>query len=184
MKKEQNHENNKEWENEDQLYYSEEKVSNIEIEDNKEKERLNAALGCVIGAFIGDSLGSAEEFQSDVDSQDFIKDLSMDGGKFGNGPGQVTDDSELGLCLSQGLNDTLPKFSLENIANYYRQWIESEPFDIGITTKSALRQLNQKTNRLAQRARLGARNYNKESKSNWSFMRSSPLAVWGRRLKP
>ena len=148
----------------------------------KETKRLNAALGCVFGAFIGDSLGSAIEFKTKITNDDLDRALLMKGGIFGNGPGQVTDDSELGMCLLNGVNDALPNFSLERIASYYKKWIESNPFDIGNTTRSAFGPLQGQTHRLAEIAMQASLKHNQNSKSNGSFMRSSPLAVWGRRL--
>ena len=61
--------------------------------------------------------------------------------------GQVTDDSELAMCLMHGLIDDnvpagLPEksnaFYLDNIAKYYRSWYMSDPFDIGQNTSTAL----------------------------------------------
>ena len=91
------------------------------IENILEQERLDKALGCVIGAFIGDTLGSAIEFKSVITQNMLRQALEMNGGVFGNGPGQVTDDSELAMCLLHGLADTAPLFSLESIASYYNR---------------------------------------------------------------
>jgi hypothetical protein len=48
---------------------------------------------------------------------------------------QVTDDSELALCLAQALagSSTPPSSTppLDDIARWYGQWINSPPFDIG-----------------------------------------------------
>ena len=90
-------------------------------EKDLEQERLDKALGCVIGAFIGDTLGSAIEFKSVITQNMLRQALEMNGGVFGNGPGQVTDDSELAMCLLHGLADTAPLFSLESIASYYKR---------------------------------------------------------------
>ena len=151
--------------------------------DNMELCRLNAALGSVFGAFIGDALGSAIEFKKVITPEMLTRTLAMEGGIFGNGPGQVTDDSELAMCLLHGLHDSLPNYSANSIATHYRTWIESNPFDIGNTTRAALGQLYHKSGeRLAEYALGAARTYNQGSKSNGSFMRASPLAVWGRRL--
>ena len=144
--------------------------------------QLNSALGCVFGAFIGDALGSAVEFQRTVSPSDLIRALSMNGGIFGNGPGQVTDDSELAMCILNGICESLPSFSSDSIANYYKQWISSRPFDIGNTTRNAFYTLPNLTNNLAKAAQIASRNYNQDSLSNGSFMRSSPLAVYCRHL--
>lgn len=150
--------------------------------DIVERARLNSALGCVIGAFIGDTLGSALEFKTEISPEMLDKALRMEGGIFGNGHGQVTDDSELAMCIIHGLNDTLPKFSAESIAKYYKKWFLTDPFDIGITTASAFNQFKTKNTKLFQWASQSARNHNQNSLSNGSFMRCSPLAVYCRKL--
>jgi ADP-ribosylglycohydrolase len=47
--------------------------------------------------------------------------------------GQVTDDSELALCLADGLINGNGKLHLDMIAKVYDEWINSHPFDIGTT---------------------------------------------------
>jgi hypothetical protein len=62
-------------------------------------------------------------------------------------PGMLTDDSELASHLLKGLLDYDPKKTLQSqykdllvaIANQYNDWFISPPFDIGHTTRSALR---------------------------------------------
>jgi ADP-ribosyl-[dinitrogen reductase] hydrolase len=147
-----------------------------------EAERLDAALGCVIGAFIGDALGSAIEFKTSISKQMLYECLEMTGGIFGNGPGQVTDDSELAMCLLNGLCGTLPEFSMESIAHYYKLWIRSDPFDLGRTCRSSLGELYNRDPPLVPSVLAAAEQYNKSSQSNGSFMRCSPLAVWCRNL--
>lgn len=64
-------------------------------------------FGCIIGAFIGDSCGSYLEFITNtVDEDQMDECMMMLGGgiAFGKiGSGQVTDDSELAMCLLQGI---------------------------------------------------------------------------------
>lgn len=63
--------------------------------------------------------------------------------------GQITDDSEMAMCLIEGLLDSKEKekgvkiMNLEKIVNFYKQWLLSPPFDIGLTTQSALNPLRQ-----------------------------------------
>lgn len=59
--------------------------------------------------------------------------LAMPGGGVWNvGPGQVTDDSEMALCLLRGLEQGAPPaLPEEAIATCYADWYNSGPFDIG-----------------------------------------------------
>jgi ADP-ribosylglycohydrolase len=63
------------------------------------------AFGCIFGAFIGDSCGSANEFNMNIESEERMDEImTMPGeGPWNLSPGQITDDSELALCLMQGI---------------------------------------------------------------------------------
>ena len=167
--------------------YSKLKLLNEErrsLADDEDLARLDCALGAVIGAFIGDSLGSAVEFQRHVSNDDLIRALSMTKGIFGNGPGQVTDDSELAMCILNGICRTLPNWEADSIAEFYKGWIGSQPFDIGMTTRNAFSYLYdfKEVEGLANVARESANENNQSSLSNGSFMRCSPLAVYCRNM--
>ena len=58
------------------------------------------SYGSMIGAFIGDSLGSFLEFNMGTQREDaVIEGMKMNGGgTWGLAPGQITDDSELAMC--------------------------------------------------------------------------------------
>lgn len=150
--------------------------------DDIEKLRLNCALGCVFGAFIGDALGSALEFKTRITNDMLQSALLMNGGVFGNGSGQVTDDSEMAMSMLTALSESVPRFDPDLIGRHYKYWIISRPFDIGQTTASALRPLRNVESNFWSCASDAAREYNSSSQSNGSFMRSSPLAVFCRKL--
>ena len=154
------------------------------LADEEDLARLDCALGAVIGAFIGDSLGSAVEFQKHVSNDDLNRALSMIGGVFGNGPGQVTDDSELAMCILSGLCRNLPNWNPDYIAEFYKEWIMSNPFDVGMTTRDAFESLPGRNGieGLARKAMRSSKKNNQSSLSNGSFMRCSPLAVYCRNM--
>ena len=65
------------------------------------------------------------------------------GGPHRLGPGQITDDSELAMCLMKGIlksrsEDQNVYLNPNYVAEEYQNWMESPPFDIGFTTRSAL----------------------------------------------
>lgn len=99
------------------------------------------------------------------------------GGPHGVGPGQVTDDSELALCLFQALKDANPKDGLpaQNVAKMYHKWYDSDPFDIGNTCATAM-------SNPPEHMTIKAGLFNTGSKSNGALMRATPIAVWGRDL--
>ena len=53
-------------------------------------------------------------------------------------PLQVSDDSELALCLALGLTEGRPPlYPAEAVARRYGQWYKTRPFDIGQATTAA-----------------------------------------------
>ena len=90
----------------------------------------DATLGCLLGACVGDAAGAVLEFREPPSPTDVDWAMTMPGGGvWGVAPGQITDDSELMLCLAQALAES-PTFDLERIAHHYAAWIDSPPFDI------------------------------------------------------
>ena len=53
-------------------------------------------------------------------------------------PGQITDDSELAMCLMHGLTEGKGKLDPKAIVKYYGLWYKNDPFDIGMTTQNAM----------------------------------------------
>ena len=97
-------------------------------------------------------------------------------------PGQITDDSELMMCLLWGYvdsnkDDSQPRvFDLDALAIRCAMWVNSDPFDIGNTTENALLPLkNDPKYTLAFHA---ANEKNPSSKSNGSLMRCMPHAIF------
>ncbi len=66
---------------------------------------LDRAMGCIVGAFCGDAIGAPLEFNSGhIPADKLEKAMQMDlVGTHHLKPGQITDDSELALCLLHGL---------------------------------------------------------------------------------
>jgi ADP-ribosyl-[dinitrogen reductase] hydrolase len=98
------------------------------------------SLGSVLGAFLGDALGSYYEFQHG--DKDMYKEkvvFNELNPVWGTSPGQITDDSELALSLGYGIIDSISKIpSFNKVAYYYGYWLFSSPFDIGNTTRNAM----------------------------------------------
>ena len=141
------------------------------------------AFGSVIGAFIGDSIGSFTEFRNDVSEEIAEQALLMPGGgPFNVSPGQVTDDSELALSLARGIVDGLKHSNIhEMIARRYGEWLASRPFDKGRTTYLALHTLLEKSSTddgWAEDCIHNSQKHNARSESNGGLMRATPMAVY------
>jgi ADP-ribosyl-[dinitrogen reductase] hydrolase len=93
--------------------------------------------GCVLGAFVGDAAGAYLEFAgiSNINERSVEKALSLvGGGRIQVGPGQITDDSEMAMCLLHAAYDDTQHLNLDLIQKNFGLWLKSPPFDIGYTT--------------------------------------------------
>lgn len=148
--------------------------------------KYKAAMGCLLGALIGDAAGATLEFfERDPTSKDVAWAMSMPGGgDLQVAPGQITDDGELTLCLARALAEC-DRFDLEIIARHYAEWVESRPFDMGFTTSYSLgsyRDVDVAEVGYAAVMRRSAAKLCMGSKANGSLMRITPLGIWGYNL--
>jgi len=138
--------------------------------------------GCVLGAFAGDAAGALLEFSHEqITRQRAEEALSMPGGGvFRVGPGQVTDDSELAMGLALGLADHNPAngFPDNDVAKHYVAWLQSPPFDVGMTCRTAFGVKPEPTGTLGQRMAASSSENCSGSQANGALMRLTPLAVW------
>ncbi len=101
------------------------------------RDRARAAF---IGMAVGDALGATVEFMtaSEIASKyGIFKDI-IGGGWLRLKPGQVTDDTEMALCVARAIvnNQTWP---LEAIADNFAVWLKSRPVDCGDTCRKGIR---------------------------------------------
>ena len=82
-------------------------------------------MGCVLGAFVGDAAGAVLEFigHKNINETSVAETMKMPGGGvFKVGPGQITDDSEMAMCLLHAANDDHDHLNLDKIAEYFGKW--------------------------------------------------------------
>ena len=77
----------------------------------------------------------------------------------------------------RGLIDGKGKLNTAHIVKYYGLWYRDGPFDIGLTTRKAMKTINPDQPRISAPRKTSAVE-NKNSLSNGSLMRITPLAVW------
>jgi ADP-ribosyl-[dinitrogen reductase] hydrolase len=138
----------------------------------------------VLGAFVGDASGAVLEFigQKKITDESVTSAMKMPGGGiFGVGPGQITDDSEMAMCLLHATNDDHQHLNLNKITENFGKWYESKPFDIGNTTQTAMTAINLKRLNPTSSFKRCERD-NKGSQSNGCLMRLTPFAVWAKNL--
>ena len=131
-----------------------------------ESARLSRARGSLLGQFCGDALGSHVEFRS----AEYIKEefpegmrVLLSGGTHNTIAGQPTDNSEMALLLARSLAEH-QSYDPERVREQYVYWMDSGPFDCGMTIAAAL---------------TGAANPG--SQANGALMRICPLGIFGSR---
>ncbi len=133
-------------------------------------ERLSRAQGALLGQFAGDALGAQVEFRSPEDiRRQYPRGVTelRPGGTWGLLAGQITDDSEMALALARSLVAE-GGFDADAVGQAYVAWGRSQPFDVGMTTRTALSALK------------GRGRASTQSQSNGALMRVAPIgiAIW------
>jgi ADP-ribosyl-[dinitrogen reductase] hydrolase len=93
----------------------------------------------MLGMAIGDALGASVEFMTCGEIRakyGVLRDIKG-GGWLSLSPGQVTDDTQMSLCIARSI-DTVD-WSLADIAERWAKWLRSRPVDVGNTCRRGIR---------------------------------------------
>jgi ADP-ribosyl-[dinitrogen reductase] hydrolase len=103
--------------------------------DNKQN-RIQASL---LGFACADSLGSTTEFMPPelIKSSIGVHRDITGGGWLSLEPGEITDDTEMTLCVARSLVEC-QGFSMKNIADKFVVWYDDGPVDIGSTVRAGI----------------------------------------------
>ena len=153
-----------------------------QTELNNLSPKADRALGSVVGALIGDAAGGIFEFMGRPPTlQEAQAALELPGGGvFDLAPGQFTDDGEMTMALLGAIAKGKGAYRQELAALAYCEWEQSNPFDIGLATRAALRVPKAALNNPKSLAKLvcsQALEHNSASKANGCMMRATPLGI-------
>ena len=140
----------------------------------------NYAYGAIFGALAGDAAGASLEFLWRVpEPHEVDRALQMvGGGGWETAPGQITDDGEMTIACLRALAGR-KTYPINDVARNYVDWANSSPFDIGTTTRNALRYLTSvPVGHHAEAVMEQSHRLNMHSKANGSLMRASAIGVW------
>ena len=160
------------------------KIYNI-INNKKDNEDFYKILSTIYGAFLADSMGSFCEFKP-FNKNNHLSIFNINSPSIFK-PGQITDDSEMGMSQAFGIMDNSNYKTLNNnlIYYYYLIWYNSNPLDIGFTTRNALNIINLEKNKInitndifTKEIKNIIYNKNNASLANGLLMRISPLLSW------
>ena len=119
--------------------------------------------GALMGLLVGDALGAQVEFRSAAEIRrthpQGVREMEPSA-VWNTAAGQPTDDGELALTLADTLVQCEGTVQPKAIMEAYREWLRSDPFDIGTTTWRGI------TGRP-----------DPQSESNGALMRVTPIAM-------
>ncbi|CAH2029866.1 ADP-ribosyl-[dinitrogen reductase] hydrolase [Trichlorobacter ammonificans] len=104
------------------------------------RELTDRARAAFVGMAIGDALGATVEFMTaaEIAAQHGVFKEISGGGWLRLQPGQVTDDTEMALCIARAVNKA-QGWSREAIAQEFAVWLKSRPVDCGDTCRKGIR---------------------------------------------
>lgn len=100
------------------------------------RDRARAAM---LGLAIGDALGATVEFltRSEIRARHGVLREIQGGGWLGLRPGEVTDDTEMSLCVARSIDEV--GWSRADIARRFANWLRGRPRDVGNTCRRGIR---------------------------------------------
>lgn len=103
-------------------------------------EVLFRAEAAFLGLALGDALGATTEFMTpaEIHATHGVHRKIVGGGWLHLKPGQVTDDTEMSLCIARALV-AAGGWDLPGIADNFVAWMRGKPIDIGATCRRGIR---------------------------------------------
>jgi ADP-ribosyl-[dinitrogen reductase] hydrolase len=101
---------------------------------------LERALGAYLGFAVGDALGATVEFltKGEIREKYGLHRKMIGGGWLHLAPGQVTDDTEMALCLGRSLVRKRD-FDIADVCDEFAAWLKTGPVDVGNTCRRGIR---------------------------------------------
>jgi len=98
------------------------------------------ARAAFLGVAVGDALGAGLEFMTpgEIRSKHGTVREIIGGGWLRLKPGQITDDTEMSLCIARAI-DAAGGWSLPGIAESFAAWLRTKPIDVGDTCRRGIR---------------------------------------------
>jgi len=109
----------------------------LQLDINELVDRAKAAF---VGLAVGDALGATVEFMtaSEIAAKYGVFKEMTGGGWLRLKPGQVTDDTQMALCIARAIRKA-QGWSPEAIAHEFAVWLKSRPVDCGDTCRKGIR---------------------------------------------
>jgi ADP-ribosylglycohydrolase len=142
-----------------------------------------AQLGALLGLAVGDALGTTYEFKH-IEQPPYPSLATgpatdvVGGGPFELAPGQVTDDTQMAICIARSLAAprATPRLDVGDLATRYVAWLQ-HAFDVGNQTAAALRAIESGTPAALAGLAVWRSNAHRPA-GNGSLMRTAPIGVY------
>lgn len=131
---------------------------------------IGRARAALFGVAVGDALGATTEFMTPAQIRGrygVLRDI-VGGGWLNLPAGQVTDDTEMTLCVARGIVRS-GGGDLEPIADRFARWLSEDPADVGATCRRGIEEYMEKGRLEAPPDEKGA--------GNGAAMRVAPVAL-------
>lgn len=140
---------------------------------------MNRIKGGMYGVAVGDALGGTTEFMTEREIKEKYGYLTkiIGGGVWNLEPGEVTDDTMMTLCVSDGILQNAED-PMEAIGRFFMEWYLSRPKDIGNIIRRVFEQFEGDWFEAAFVAHMDMG----QSGGNGSLMRCLPVALAYREL--
>jgi len=134
-------------------------------------DAVRRAQAAFLGLAVGDALGATTEFMTpaEIRAKFKVHRKIRGGGWLHLKPGQVTDDTEMSLCVARALV-AAGGWDLRGIADNFAAWMRGKPVDIGSTCRKGIREYL-----LSGRLQMP---YNDGDAGNGAVMRLLPAALF------
>lgn len=131
---------------------------------------VNRARAALLGVAVGDALGATTEFMTpdQIRNRYGVLREIVGGGWLKLSPGQVTDDTEMTLCVARGIVGS-GRWDLGPIADRFAHWLSGDPADVGATCRRGIEQYMEEGRLEAPPDERGA--------GNGAVMRVAPVAL-------
>ena len=132
---------------------------------------ISRSRAALIGMAVGDALGGPVEFltRGEITSKYGVLAEMVGGGWLRLKPGQVTDDTEMSLCIARAVA-AVGSFSLRAVADNFAAWLRTGPVDVGDTCRRGIR--NYMLNGILETPA------NEWDAGNGALMRMAPVALF------
>ncbi len=132
---------------------------------------VDRAQATLLGVAVGDALGATVEFMTPAEIRGrygVLRDI-VGGGWLKLSPGQVTDDTEMTLCVARGIVRS-GQWALRPIADRFAHWLSESPPDVGATCRRGIQGYMEEGRLEAPLDERGA--------GNGAVMRVAPVALY------